>query len=155
MNDGLQYAGKLTLTLRDENGNIKDERKVDNTITSGGLNWLIKSTMDAELTAMTVFYIGYTTSGGVASIQDGTGTIKECTRQAFTYATGAIGACSATSTFGASGAGGNSTTAVTEAGIFNGTTVTGDGVLFSRAMFAAVNKAAGDSLEVKWDITYS
>ena len=31
----------------------------------------------------------------------------------------------------------------------------GDGVFFARAMFAAINKVSGDTLEIKWDVSYS
>jgi len=158
MNEGLKYAGKMTLTLRDDNGRVKDTRCVDNVITNVGLTYLIKSTMDSSLTAMTVFYIGSTASAGVAAAADTTGDTDENFRLAFTYSSGAtVGQASATATFGASGAGGDTTTGITEAGIFNGQAGanSGDGVLLARAMFASVAKGASDSLEVKWDITYS
>lgn len=158
MKDSFKYVGKLHIKLRDEFGNLKDERIVNNTITSGGLDYLIKSTMNSELTAMTVFYVGSTASAGAANIQDGTGQTSEAFRLAFTYATGAtVGQASATATFGSSGAGGTTTTGITEAGIFNGQAAanSGDGVLFARALFAAVNKGASDSLEIKWDVSYS
>ena len=156
--DNLKYAGKLHVTLRDENGNVKDYRKVDNAITNLGLDYLIKTTMDSSLTAMTVFYIGSTASAGAAAAADTTAATSENFRLAFTYATGAtVGRGSATATFGASGAGGDTTTGIREAGIFNGLdgANSGDGILFARALFTAVNKGESDSLEIKWDISYS
>ena len=159
MNDGLKYAGMMTLTLRGPDGEIKDVRKQHNVITNLGLDYLIKSTMDDSLTAMTVFYVGKTASGaGTEDAGDTTGSTDEIFRQAFTYATGGtVGRASATSTIAASGAGGATTTAITEAGIFNGLAGanSGDGILFARTIFAAVNKGAADTLEIKWDISYS
>ena len=159
MNEGLKYAGIMTLTLRGHDGEVKDVRKEHNVITNAGLDYLIKSTMDSSLTAMTVFYVGTTASGaGSEAATDTTGDTVEIFRQAFTYASGAtVGQASATSTIAASGAGGATTTGITEAGIFNGLAGanSGDGVLFARAIFAAVNKGASDTLEIKWDISYS
>ena len=159
MNEGLKYAGKLHVTLKDCEGHIKEERHIDNTITNLGLDYLIKTTMDSELTAMTVFYIGSTASAGAAAAADTTGETDENFRLAFTYASGAtVGRGSATATFGASATAGDTTTSITEAGIFGGSgaaAASGAGILFARALFSAVNKGADDSLEIKWDITYS
>jgi hypothetical protein len=44
------------------------------------------------------------------------------------------------------------TGALTEAGIFNGA---GGGTMLSRVTFAAVNKAAGDSLTITWKIVFA
>ena len=153
MLENLKYGGELHLTLRGADGEIKDERHVKNTLLNGGRDWLIKTTMDAELTAMTVFTFGTTTSGGVVTVTDTTASDVEEGRMAFTYTTGAtVGKASATATFGNSA----SANAITEAGIYNGLANTsGDGVFFARAMFAAINKVAGDTLEVKWDVSYT
>ena len=157
MRESLKYTGDLTLTLRGPDGDVKDSRFMHNTLLSAGLDYLIKTTMDSSLTAMTCFYIGETASGAAVTQTEGTGETVEVDRQAFTYATGgAVGQGSATSTFAASP--GTSNRAITEAGIFNGLTATGnsgDGVLLARSVFAAVNKGTGDSLEVKWDIAFS
>ena len=159
MLDSMKYAGTMHLTLRGPDGEIKDERHQKNVLTNVGKTYLIQSTMDSSLTAMTVFYVGKTATGAGGELaNDTTGSTDEIFRQAFTYATGAtVGQASATSTIAASGAGGATTTAITEAGIFNGQAAanSGDGVLFARAIFAAVNKGAADSLEIKWDIAYS
>ena len=152
MIENLKYGGEMHLTLRGADGQVKDERHVKNTLLNGGKDWLIKSTMDSELTAMTVFTFGTTTSGGVVAATDTTATDVEEGRAAFTYASGAtVGKASATATFGTSA----SANAITEAGIYNGTTTSGDGVFFARAMFAAINKVSGDTLEIKWDVAYS
>ena len=159
MKDGLKYAGKMTLTLRGPDGKVKETRYEDNTVLSAGLAWLLKITMDDSLTAMNCFYIGCTTSGATVTQTEGTAETVEVYRKEFTFSSGAaVGQGSATSTFGASGAGGDSTTGITEAGIFNGVTgnaSSGDGVLLARSVFAAVDKGELDSLEIKWDIAYS
>ena len=158
MIEDLKYVGEMHLTLRGPDGTIKDERHKKNVLLNVGKTYLIQSTMDSELTAMTVFYIGSTASGGAAAAGDTTAQTSENFRLAFTYVTGAtVGQASATATFGASGAGGDTTTGITEAGIFNGLAGanSGDGVFFARTLFAVVNKGALDSLEIKWDVTYS
>ena len=157
MREGLKYTGNLTLTLRGPDGKVKESKFVKNTLLSAGLDYLIKTTMDSSLTAMTCFYIGTTASGAAVTQTEGTGETVEVDRQAFTYATGgAVGQASATTTFAASPGGADH--AVTEAGIFNGLTATGnsgDGVLLARSVFGAVTKSTADSLEIKWDIAFS
>lgn len=157
MEENVRYAGWLTSTLRGPDGKIKQQRHTRNVVTNLGLDWLVKHTMDTSATCMTVFYIGSTASGGAAAAADTTGETDENYRLAFTYVTGGTnGRCSATATFGASGTAGDSTTGITEAGIFNGAVATsGDGVLFCRAIFSAINKGVNDTLEIKWDIVYS
>ena len=153
MLDNVKYCGDLTLTLRNEKGDIKDIREVKNLLLNVGKDWLIKTTMDAELTAMTVFTFGTTASGGTAVATDTTATDTEEGRAAFTYMTGAtVGQASATATFGTSA----SANAITEAGIYNGAAATsGDGVFFARALFPTINKVSGDTLEIKWNVSYS
>lgn len=158
MLDNLKYAGTMHLTLRDEFGNIREERHQKNVLLNVGKTYLIQSTMNSELTAMTVFYVGITNSAdGTEAAADTTADTTEIWRGAFTYASGGtVGQASATATIGSSGAGGATTTGIREAGIFNGAAATsGDGVFFARAIFTAVNKGASDSLEIKWDIAYS
>lgn len=158
MLDNLKYAGTMHLTLRDEFGNVKDERHQKNVLLNVGKTYLIQTTMDTEATAMTVFYVGITnTADGGEVATDTTASTNEIWRGAFTYVSGAtVGKASATATIGASGAGGATTTGIREAGIFNGAAATsGDGVFFCRTIFTAVNKGASDSLEIKWDIAYS
>lgn len=70
---------------------------------------------------------------------------------AFTYATGAIGACSATATFET----GTAVGSITEAGIFAGGVTSGDGVFFARALFTSVAKGTADKLTVKWDVSFA
>ncbi len=47
---------------------------------------------------------------------------------------------------------GEGTGAVTEAGIFNAST---SGTMLCRTVFSVVNKAAGDTLQVTWTVTFS
>jgi hypothetical protein len=153
MFDNMNYAGEMHLKLIGPDGNVKDERHVKNALLNVGKDYLVKTTMDAELTAMTVISFGTTTSGGVAAATDTTAADVEEGRASFAYATGATqGRCSATVTFAASA----SANAITEVGIYNGLANTsGDGVFFARALFAVINKGTADSLQVTWDVSYS
>lgn len=157
MKDGLKYCGTMHLVLKGSDGLVREERHVKNTITNKGLDWLIRTTMNSELTGGGQFYIGSTASAGTADAGDDTGTTSEGGRQPFTYATGGtIGTMSGTATFGASGVGAPTTTGITEAGIYvGGESSSGDGVLFCRSIFTAVNKGASDTLQIKWDIAFS
>lgn len=152
MFDECKYAGEMTVKLFGPDGTLKDERHVKNTLLNVGKTYLVKTTMDTELTAMTVITFGTTASGGNAAATDTTATDVEEGRAAFAYVSGAVGKCSATVTFAASA----SANAITEVGLYNGLANTsGDGVFFARALFAAVNKGVADSLQVTWDVAFS
>ena len=167
------YAGRLTITLkrggkviRDpltgrprgvEGGIVLDKRVVKNTLLNTGRSYLIQRIMDdganvVSGTAVQCITVGTTTSAGSAGAGDTTATDVEVARENLTYASGALGACSATATFVSATANG----ALTEAGLYAGVVGTsGDGVFFARTMFAAVNKTSNDTLQIKWDVSFT
>lgn len=160
----LKYKGTITLTLRDENKNIKCKRVVENSFLNVGKVWAIQRLFDDTTavvsgTAGQYFYVGASVSGNNVGAT-ATDTTAQCTfvsggQANFTYQTGAVaGSMSATATFPT----GTANAAITEAGIFAGTPVnapliTGDGVFIARAQFTAINKLTTDTLQVKWDVS--
>ena len=143
MNDGLKLRGEVALVLRDKNGNVKEERKIQNLIVNTGLNFICDRMKNDE-TAMSHMALG---SGSTAAAAGDTTLGSQLgSREALDSDTVSSNTITYTSSFEA----GDATGAVTEAGIFNATS---GGTMLCRTVFAVVNKSADDSLSVTWTIT--
>jgi hypothetical protein len=143
MNDGLKLRGDVALVLRDKDGNIKDERLIENLIVDTGLNFICDRMKDDE-TAMTHMALG---SGSTAAAAGDTTLGSQLgSREALDSSTVTNNQIVYVSSFEA----GDATGAVTEAGIFNASS---GGTMLCRTVFSVVNKAADDTLTVNWTIT--
>jgi len=143
MNDTLKLRGDVALVLRDKNGNVKEERKINNLIVNTGLNFICDRMKNDE-TAMSHMALG---SGSTAAAANDTTLGSQLgSREALDSDTVSSNTITYTSSFEA----GDATGAVTEAGIFNATS---GGTMLCRTVFAVVNKSADDSLSVTWTIT--
>ena len=143
MNDGLKLRGDVALVLRDKDGNVKDERKIENLIVDTGLNFICDRMKDDE-TAMTHMALG---SGSTAAAANDTTLGSQLgSREALDSSTVTNNQIVYVASFEA----GDATGAVTEAGIFNAST---GGTMLCRTVFSVVNKASDDTLTVNWTIT--
>jgi hypothetical protein len=143
INEGLKLRGDVALVLRDKDGNIKDERKIENLIVDTGLNFICDRMKDDE-TAMTHMALG---SGSTAAAAGNTALESQLgSREALDSSTVTNNQIVYVSSFEA----GDATGAVTEAGIFNASS---GGTMLCRTVFSVVNKAADDTLTVNWTIT--
>ena len=143
MNDGLKLRGDVALVLRDKDGNIKDERLIENLIVDTGLNFICDRMKDDE-TAMTHMALG---SGSTAAAAGDTTLGSQLgSREALDSSTVTNNQIVYVASFEA----GDATGAVTEAGIFNASS---GGTMLCRTVFSVVNKAADDTLTVNWTIT--
>jgi len=145
MNDHqVTLTGTPEIFLHDEFGNLKDYRKDDNLVVTVGREWIV-ARMAGTPAIMSHMGIGTSTVAPIAghtALQTPIGT-----RAALDEAANVSGATiSYKSTF----APGNGTGAITEAGIFNASTA---GTMLSRVTFNVVNKAAGDTMTIIWNIT--
>ena len=143
INEGLKLRGDVALVLRDKDGNIKDERTIENLIVDTGLNFICDRMKDDE-TAMTHMALGSGTTAAAAgdtSLESQLGS-----REALDSSTVTNNQIVFVASFEASDA----TGAVTEAGIFNSAS---GGTMLCRTVFSVVNKAADDTLTVNWTIT--
>lgn len=134
----------VTFQLFDEAGNLKDTREIHNTVTNAGLYGL----MDQMLASPSLPKAGWmevgTGSGGTTKLA----TYIASSRTALATKTRNNAVVTMTCTFAA----GVGTGAITEAGVFD--VVTEDTVnMWLYSSFAAINKAAGDSLTVTWTFT--
>lgn len=143
MNDGLKLRGDVALVLRDKDGNVKDERKIENLIVDTGLNFICDRMKDDE-TAMTHMALG---SGSTAAAAGDTTLGSQLgSREVLDSSTVTNNQIVYVASFEA----GDATGAVTEAGIFNASS---GGTMLCRTVFSVVNKAADDTLTVNWTIT--
>lgn len=148
MEDGLKATGLVTITQTNANGKIVREFKVPNLVVTTGKNYIagkMITTTTNTPAAMTHMAIGTgTTTPAAADTALGT----EAGRVTLSGSVVSTNTVTYTATFPA----GTGTGAITEAGIFNASTV---GTLLCRTTFPVVNKAVGDTVAVTWVVTVS
>lgn len=146
MNDLLKIKGRVSIVLKDKDGNVKETREIDNLVVDSGLDYIASRMKDATATAMTHMALGSGSTAAAAGDTD-LGSILG-SRQTLTSTTATDNTVVYVASFGA----GSATGAVTEAGIFNASS---GGSMLCRTVFSVVNKAAGDTMSVTWTITIS
>ena len=134
----------MRLELFDKDGNLKDFRQIHNTVTTAGKNGL----MDQVLASPTLAKPGWcevgTGTGGTTLLT----TYISGSRTAFTSKTRNTNVITMVTDFAA----GVGTGAITEAGLFDVVTQN-TANMWCYASFAAINKAAGDTLKITWTLT--
>lgn len=146
-NEKLGLSGQLKMVLTGPDGKVKEERTEKNLIVNAGLGYIASRMTGVAAGVMSHMALGSSTTAAAAAQTDLITILGS--RVAITSAT--VGGASNEQiayvcTFGP----GSGTGAVTEAGIFNAATV---GTMLCRTVFAVVNKAAGDSLQITWTVT--
>ena len=150
MKDSLKLSGKIHLLLRDKDNNIKDERHINNTITSVG-KAALSGLMITDVGGTAFDYIavgvgspGATTLGSESTTNGGTrrGGANVTGTQATT--TTADDTAQLVTTFTFTGA-----LVLTEAGIFNASSA---GTLLASQSFSALNVANTDTLQITWKV---
>ena len=144
--ENLKATGRLTITVFDKEGNLKDTKTVPNLVVTVGKNYIASRMAGTAATVMNAMAIG---AGVVSPSASDTALGAELGRANLTSFTASTNTVTATATFNA----GNGTGAVTEAGIFNDQT--SGGTMLCRTTFPVVNKAAGDSIAITWVVTVS
>lgn len=145
LRNGLGLVGIFELEVRGPDGQVKDRRVVRNLIPSAGLAYLAGILSADESTIPTYLGIGTGTTAAAAgdtALETEVGTRQDGTQSRVTT-TVTNDTSQVVGTFGAANPAGGG--AITEAGLL---TAVSSGTLISRAVFAAVNKAADDSLQI-------
>ena len=145
LNESLNVKGALTVTVKDYQGNVKQEFDVPNLVVTVGKNYIASRMASNSATIMSHMAIG-TGTGSPAAGDTTLGT--EAGRVAVSSFSASTNTVTATATFPA----GTGTGAITEAGILNASS---SGTLLCRTTFPVVNKASGDSIAITWVITVS
>lgn len=147
MEEQLKLTGRVNYKLFDSNGQLKDERDVNNVVVTVGKNYLALWLTQGTQSDFFMRYLALGTGVTAASASDTALQTELATRVAGTLSS-STNVWQNQGTFGA----GVNTGAITEAGIF---TASSAGTMLARQVFPVINKAAGDSLQVTWQITLS
>lgn len=147
MEEQIKLTGHIRLKLFDAQGNLKAVRGVDNVVVTVGKNYLALWLTQATQSSYFMGYLALGTGTNAASASDTALQTELSTRVAGTLSS-STNVWQSQATFGP----GVDTGAITEAGIFSAST---SGTMFARQVFAVVNKAAGDSLQLTWQVTFS
>lgn len=144
--ENLAMKGELTIDRYDITGHLVEKRKIPNLVVTAGKALMISRLLGTTDSVMTHMGVGT----GVTSPVVGNTALETAlgARIALTSATQTSNSVTYVGTFGA----GVSTGAITEAGIFNALT---SGTMLCRTVFPVVNKAAGDSIVITWNVTIS
>jgi hypothetical protein len=142
-NEQLLFRVNMTARLFDAEGNLKIERAVKNTVTAAGLAGIMDQLVAAP-------GLGKATHMGVGTGSPGASALgtEIGTRDALDSKSRSGAVVTHVCTF----APGNATGALTEAGLFDASTT---GNMWLSASFSAINKAAGDTLQITWTLTGS
>lgn len=146
MNDLLKVKGRVSIVLKDKDGNVKETRDIDNLVVDAGLDYIASRMEGTSSNVMSHMALGSGTTAAAAG-DTGLGSILG-SREALDSTTVTDNAVAYVSSFEA----GKGTGAVTEAGLFNALT---GGTMLCRTVFSVVNKAADDTMSVTWTITIS
>lgn len=145
----LKAAGKLSIVLKDDKGAVKETREIKNLVVNTGLGHITSRLLGTSSNVMSHMALG---SGTTAAAAGDTALESQLgSRKALTSSTQS-GTNNESIVYVATFSAGEGTGAVTEAGIFNAST---SGTMLCRTVFSVVNKAAGDTLQVTWTLTFS
>lgn len=137
-----EMAVVVTGVLYDENNNIKQKFVKHNLITSVGFDF-VSNCLGSTTRPEPISQIGVGTNNTAPALGDtNLGALKLKKACTYTHTAGTTSLVFQTS-FGA----GEATGALVEAGIF-----TGDGILFDRVVYPAVNKESGDTYKMIFEI---
>jgi hypothetical protein len=140
--DKVRLRGHLRLVLRGPDGNVKDVREIENTVTAAGQ----AVAADRLLASPT---LGVPTHVAVGSGTPAANALGAQIGSRYTF--GSKTRSTNVVTMVRALAAGEGTGAITEAGIFDAATT---GNMHLSQSFAVVNKAAGDTLDITWTWTF-
>lgn len=141
--DTLKVIGNLSVTLLDHTGEIKDTRQVNNLVVAVGKDLIASRLVGNSLPIPSHMALG---SSSTAAATSQTALGSELGRVTLDSTARTTNTISYVATFPA----GTATGTVQEAGIFNAGS---SGNMLCRTTFSAVNKAAGDTVVVTWNVT--
>lgn len=145
-NECMSLVGELNVEVRDENGNIKQQYKKKNLITTAGFQLIADALGNSGSRPAVISYIAVGTNTTAAAIGDtALGTEAARVAASYSYAAKVI-------TFTATFNPGTGTGALTEAGIFNASSA---GTMLNHVVFSVINKGSLDTMTVTFTITLS
>lgn len=146
-NENVTPKGRIKFDLYDASGKLKETREINNVVVTVGKNYLATWLTAATQADYFMRYIALGTGTNAANASDTTLQTELSSRVAGTL-TPSANVWQNVASFGP----GVNTGAITESGIFSASSA---GTMFARQTFAVINKGAGDSLQVTWQVTFS
>jgi hypothetical protein len=146
-NDVVKARGTVRLLLTDKNGQVKEDREIPNLVVSVGRAYMASRMVGTAQTVMSHMGLGASTTAPAAGQ---TALLSQLGTRVVLDDTAIAGGDNHQVQYIATFEPGQSTGAVTEAGIFNDATA---GTMLCRTTFAVVNKGTDDTLAVTWTIT--
>lgn len=143
MKDNVIATGKLSITLRDEHGNVKEHRDMKNLVVNIGKEFIASRMASATMSPITHMAVG---TNIVTPLPSDVSLGTENARVVLDSS----GVLSRTLTYFATFPAGTGTGMLTEAGLFNASS---SGTMLARTTFDVFNKLATDSLTIEWDVT--
>lgn len=151
LNENIKLTGNVHVRLFGPDGQLKQEHSDHNLVVTVGKTYLAAWLAAASQAGEFMTWVGLGT-GTTGPASGDTALETEFSGGGYSRSDGTLSSASNvwtnTATFGP----GNGTGAVTEAGLFSAST---SGTMFARQVFAAYNKAAGDTMVVVWSVTFS
>ena len=145
--DSVKATGKVKFVLTGEDGQVKDQREVDNLVVQSGLDFIAERMKDATTNVMSHMEVG--TPNTTPALGDTTlAAPVASSRTALTSTVVSTDQVTYSCTFNP----GVGTGALVEAGIFNAAS---GGDMLCRTIFAVINKGAADTLTISWTVTIS
>ena len=147
--DETQPKGTLVIELRDAEGNIKENRVLENLIVNSGKALFASRLIGTAAAVTSHMAVG---TGTTAAAVTQTALVTESARVALASTTNVTTAVTNDSVqYVANFPAGTGTAALTEAGLFNAASA---GTMVSRVVFPVVNKGANDALSITWKIQF-
>ena len=147
LHSNMGIKGLCHIELRGPNGVLKEERIIHNTVTE-----LMDAHVADQMSDQGEAAIGYMAVGtGSGQGAADTGLDATLDRNALDSTTQGAGAADNDVVYVCTWAAGDGTGAITEAGIMR---ADDDASLMAYADFAAINKAAADTLKITWTVTF-
>lgn len=145
LQENLKVKGRLTVSVIDPEGKVKDSFETNNLVVTAGKNYIASRIVGTSSSIMSHMAIG--TGTDTPAVGD-TALTTEAGRVALSSGTASTNEVTYTATFPA----GTGTGAITEAAVLNASSA---GTMLCRTTFPVVNKAAGDSIAITWVVTVS
>lgn len=145
LQENLKVKGRLTVSVIDPEGKIKESFETNNLVVTAGKNYIASRIVGTASSIMSHMAIG--TGTDTPAVGD-TALTTEAGRVALSSGTASGAEVTYTATFPA----GTGTGAITEAAVLNASSA---GTMLCRTTFPVVNKAAGDSIAITWVVTVS
>lgn len=144
INESLKIKGNLDIVVYDENKQVKDQRKINNLVVATGKVYIASRMESNAAILMSHMALGV---GNIAPTVSDTILAGEIDRIVLDSTNRTANAVTYVCTFPA----GNATGTIAEAGIFDNATAN-TGTMLCRTNFNEVNKGAGDTIVITWNV---